>query len=66
MLSSLGGGRYTSRSSARLSAAVAILMYMPRLISENITRWSAIHDKPEAFGSRFWGVPAGMGTIHVS
>ena len=38
MLSSLGAGRYTSRSSARLSVEVAIFMYNPLVISENITR----------------------------
>jgi hypothetical protein len=38
MLNSLGGGSYTSRSSARISVAVAIFMYRPLVISENITR----------------------------
>src|SRR5215470_6018858 len=66
MLSSLDAGRYTSRSSARLSVEVAIFMYAPLVISENITRCSPNQDSPEAFGSMRQGIPPGTGTTQVS
>src|SRR5262245_25878345 len=41
-------------------------MWMPDLISENRTRWSAIQVSPEALGRRRTGWPPSTGTVQVS
>src|SRR5664279_667356 len=61
----ISAGRYTSRSPARLSVAVAMPICMPVLISENTTCSRSTHVSAAAFGRSSCGSPPSAGTTQV-